>query len=200
MSQDDTAIATLVGSRICHDLASPIGAIANGLELLALSSSGRSPELALVEDSLRGARAALDISRLAFGYASGAENVSAEGLNAVLSAYYAGKPRLTLDCRLSGSLARAHARVITLACLGIETVLPRGGGLSISGTPEATTITATSEHLVADTALWEGLQRDAPLPADDPRHVQFHMLRHCLAARGMVLEHRVTANAFTITF
>ncbi|WP_302059353.1 hypothetical protein [Loktanella salsilacus] len=30
-------LATLIGSRICHDLISPIGAINNGVELMALT-------------------------------------------------------------------------------------------------------------------------------------------------------------------
>jgi histidine phosphotransferase ChpT len=33
-----TEIAALIASRICHDLISPIGAIDNGMELMALSS------------------------------------------------------------------------------------------------------------------------------------------------------------------
>ena len=42
-------IAALISSRICHDMASPLGAISNGLELLELSGVSPSPELALIK-------------------------------------------------------------------------------------------------------------------------------------------------------
>ena len=34
VTQNNVDLAALIGSRICHDLISPIGAITNGLELL----------------------------------------------------------------------------------------------------------------------------------------------------------------------
>ena len=42
MTQD---IAALLGSRICHDLISPLGAISNGVELLEMSGAQMGPEL-----------------------------------------------------------------------------------------------------------------------------------------------------------
>jgi len=40
----------LIGSRICHDLISPVGAINNGLELLLMSGMNMSPEVALIDE------------------------------------------------------------------------------------------------------------------------------------------------------
>ena len=40
-------IAALLGSRICHDLISPIGAISNGVELLMLDGVAKGPEMTL---------------------------------------------------------------------------------------------------------------------------------------------------------
>ncbi len=60
MSSDDTPqspdLAALIGSRICHDLISPIGAIGNGLELLSMAGAG-GPEVALISDSVSNANA-----------------------------------------------------------------------------------------------------------------------------------------------
>ena len=54
----DAHLATLVGSRLCHDLISPVGAIQNGLELLALSGGGAtSPEMALISEGFSGNKA-----------------------------------------------------------------------------------------------------------------------------------------------
>ena len=48
MGYSNINIAALIGSRICHDLISPIGAINNGLELLTMTGVAQSPELALI--------------------------------------------------------------------------------------------------------------------------------------------------------
>ena len=54
-------IVSLVGSRLCHDLISPLGAIGNGVELLQMAGDWpglkESPEMSLIEDALRAARA-----------------------------------------------------------------------------------------------------------------------------------------------
>ena len=74
MPHDPSDLATALGSRICHDLASPLGALMAGLDLLEMS--GRpSPELALMRESVEGARATLDLLRLAFGPAGAGEAI-----------------------------------------------------------------------------------------------------------------------------
>ena len=50
-------LSALLGSRICHDLISPLGAIGNGVELLAMAGSGNSPEIALIAESVENANA-----------------------------------------------------------------------------------------------------------------------------------------------
>src|SRR5690606_36320108 len=76
-------LGALVASRICHDLVNPLGAIGNGVELLALTTgfgpaagpqgaslqgtAGGSPELALIAESTTHAAARARLFRLAFG-------------------------------------------------------------------------------------------------------------------------------------
>jgi len=43
MAQDPLSLAKLIASRICHDLISPVGAIANGMELVALTGADITP-------------------------------------------------------------------------------------------------------------------------------------------------------------
>ena len=53
-------LASLVAARLCHDLVSPLGAIGNGVELIEMGgqpASGKSPEMALISDSVAAARA-----------------------------------------------------------------------------------------------------------------------------------------------
>ena len=198
MPQDDPALDQVIGSRICHDLASPLGAVANGLELLTLSGMGNSAELALVQDSLRGAKAVLDISRLAYGRTAPGESLSAEAFRKITTDYYAGKPRLSLDWQLPVSQSRARAQIILLACLAAEQAVPRGGSLRVEGDTQSARITARGTPPTPDQGLWDGVTGKAPLPAPDPRQAHFHMLRHCLDAHGMTVTTRLDADAFVV--
>lgn len=62
-------LESLIGSRICHDLISPIGAIHNGIELLMLGQTKDVPdeEMSLIFDSCRHAENKVKFFRLAFG-------------------------------------------------------------------------------------------------------------------------------------
>ena len=69
---EDTALAALISSKICHDLAGQIGAINNGLELLEEENDEdtRYYALELIHNSAKAAWAQLDFHRLAFGASS----------------------------------------------------------------------------------------------------------------------------------
>lgn len=198
MVQDDPALSALIGSRICHDLASPLGAIANGLELLSLSGLGKSAELSLIQDSLRGAVATLDLSRLAFGRADPGDMVDAHDLHSILAAYYASRPRMALDWQVAGPLDRPHAQIIVLLCLGLERALPRGGQIRAARAHARIEVSALSSTLTPDLALWDGVKSGTALPEPDPRTAQFNMLHYCLAMQGLTLDHTLTDGAFTV--
>lgn len=63
MGQSNINLAALIGSRICHDLISPIGAINNGLELLGMSDTPEGPELELISESVGNASARIRFFR-----------------------------------------------------------------------------------------------------------------------------------------
>ena len=64
MPHDPTELAALIGSRICHDLVSPIGAIGNGVELLAMAGAA-GPEVRLIAESVAAANARIRFFRIA---------------------------------------------------------------------------------------------------------------------------------------
>lgn len=70
-------LAALIASRVCHDVISPVGAIANGLEVLEEEKDESMREMAmdLVRQSALQASAKLQFARLAFG-ASGSAGAS----------------------------------------------------------------------------------------------------------------------------
>ncbi len=67
-------LAALLCSRVCHDIISPVGAIINGLEVLAEDSTDDMRKFAfdLIQQSARKASAKLQFARLAFGAAGSA--------------------------------------------------------------------------------------------------------------------------------
>ena len=71
---NDLEFAALLVSRVCHDLVSPVGAVVNGLEVLADETdvAMRADALRLVAISAEQAVARLQFARLAYGAAGSA--------------------------------------------------------------------------------------------------------------------------------
>src|SRR5512134_174684 len=66
----DLDLAALLCSRVCHDIISPVGAIANGLELMddpETDAAMRATALDMVRSSAKTATAKLKFCRIAFG-------------------------------------------------------------------------------------------------------------------------------------
>src|SRR5678815_4024799 len=67
-------LAALLCSRVCHDLISPVGAIANGLEVMEEGKDEETNKFAmdLIKKSAKTASAKLQFCRIAFGAAGSA--------------------------------------------------------------------------------------------------------------------------------
>ena len=91
--------ASLLCSRLCHDLLSPVGAINNGLELLADETDPEMRErcLDLLAESARASANKLKFFRLAFGAAGGFENdVDTREAKAAIEGLYGADGRVAL--------------------------------------------------------------------------------------------------------
>ena len=103
----DLDLAALLCSRLCHDLLSPVGALTNGLELLA---DEKDPEMRqrcfeLLEQSARTSTDKLKFFRLAFGAAGGfGELVPINEARAVIDALVAGNARISINWVLGGDV------------------------------------------------------------------------------------------------
>jgi histidine phosphotransferase ChpT len=135
MSVESIELASLLCSRLCHDLLSPVGALSNGLELLA---DEKDPEMRkrcfeLLEQSARISADKLKFFRLAFGAAGGfGEMVPVHEARAVIDALVGNNGRIDVQWALSGdSLPKPAVKVLlNLSLIGIE-ALVRGGTLDI---------------------------------------------------------------------
>lgn len=176
MQNISVSLAALVGSRLCHDLISPIGAIQNGLELLALTGGGKdSPELALIQDSCESATARIRFFRVAFGFASETQSMSAREIMSTLEAVTKGT-RLRTHWTAEGDQSRRDVQLCYLAHLCCESALPMGGSATIDRDAAGWTVRASGPRVNTDTAFWDHLNGIAPLDAPPADKVHFALL------------------------
>lgn len=180
-------LTSLLGSRICHDLISPLGAIGNGLELLEMTGGGVGPEMDLISQSVRNANARIRFFRVAFGTAGQGQTVSKAELGSILEESYAGG-RIGLSHDLGPDISRRDARAALLVMLCVESALPRGGSVSVAGGTGTWAITAQSPHISFDPAMWSGAANADGLRAAE---VQFALLPDAMrqAHRSLSVNH-----------
>ncbi|MCB1387936.1 MAG: histidine phosphotransferase [Rhodobacteraceae bacterium] len=180
-------LAALVGSRLCHDLVSPLGAIGNGVELLRMLHQG-SDELELIEQAVTAAQAKVLLFRLAFGVAQPGQEVRGPDVAEALGAL-ALHGRISLETALPSALPRIAARRLALAALCAESALAWGGNLHVL----PGSVTARAERMRLDPALWDPMA--AGTAVADPVAATVHFA--LLALEGDVSVHR-DADAVTI--
>lgn len=169
---DRAELCALLGSRICHDLISPIGAIGNGLELLMMDQGAVSAELALVAQSVAQANARVRFFRLAFGAASTEARQSLSEVRSILSDLTQGG-RLTIDWTSGADLSRIDVKILFLLIQCLEAALPYGGRITVTESGGRWTLQAQAERLRIDTTLWAVLADPTAAPEITPAQVQF---------------------------
>ena len=141
----DLQLAELMAARLCHDLVGPIGAVANGIELLGDGGSGDAEVTGLIAVSARQATKRLQWFRVAFGSASGLPSSAmfAETRRLALGLFEDG--RVTLEWAAPEAAAEAAATreaakiVLNLTLVALE-CLPRGGAVQVQVSPKPTSL------------------------------------------------------------
>jgi histidine phosphotransferase ChpT len=153
-------LADLIGSRLCHDLVNPLGAIGNGVELLEMSggAAASGPEMDLIRDAVRDAQARLRFFRIAFGAAGAQQIVSAREAREIAEAPYRAT-RLTPDWTIAADLPRSQVKLAYLMMLCAETALPLGGDMRVAQDGAGRwRIEVGASKLRHDEALWNVLR------------------------------------------
>jgi histidine phosphotransferase ChpT len=128
-------LASLLCSRLCHDMLSPVGAMTNGLELLADEKDVemRKRCFELLEQSAKTSADKLRFFRLAFGAAGGyGEQVPVEEPRELVETLVGNNGRIQLTWSVAdATLPKPAVKVLlNLALMGIE-ALVRGGTLEV---------------------------------------------------------------------
>ncbi|MFT7594345.1 MAG: histidine phosphotransferase ChpT [Paracoccaceae bacterium] len=182
MGETNVNLAALIGSRICHDLISPIGAISNGLELLDLAGGAQGPEMDLIADSVGDAGARIRFFRIAYGAASEQMLGRAEVVS-VLDDMLRGA-RLKVQWAPLDPQPRAEVRLAFLALQCLETAMPYGGTVRILAEGGVWTAIGKADKLNVDDNLWSDMGTPGTTPKITPAQVQFALLPAVAADLG----------------
>jgi histidine phosphotransferase ChpT len=186
----------LVASRICHDLISPIGACANGAELLNMG--GGAEETALIAESAANAAGRVRFFRIAFGQSDASQSVSFKEIAATLASI--STDRLSFDWRAKGDVPRLQAQAVFLCILCLERAMPRGGIVTIKHIEDGWSLTAEAANLLITEALWEPLSQSLTPAEVIPATVSFALLPDCVEQMGRKLSIRMTDTRILMQF
>ena len=191
MMESEVDLASLLCSRLCHDLLSPVGAMNNGLELLA---DEHDPEMRqrcmdLLAESAKSAADKLKFFRLAFGAAGGfGSEVDPADAKAVIEPLVTASGRTTLDWAVPPAFMPKRAIKILLNLVLIANdALVRGGTLFVGAESREgeheIVIRASGPKIVMDQAIRATLAGDLDASLVDSRNAAAWMARN-LAIRG----------------
>jgi histidine phosphotransferase ChpT len=176
-------LSALLGSRLCHDLIGPIGAIGNGVELLMLAGAGRGDEVALISESVTALNARIRFFRVAFGIARPDQAIARTEVTAILADLFPSG-RITVTWTSPSALPREEVKSVFLLLLCAEQALRSGGKITILRDEAGWSLTLSSPRLRHDPDLWS-LIETATLPPDlEPAQVQFPLAGQALATLG----------------
>ena len=128
-------LASLLCSRLCHDLLSPVGALNNGLELLADEQDPEMRErcLELLAESAHASAAKLKFFRLAFGAAGGfADEVDTREARVAIEGLFGGDGRIQLGWVIDEpTMSKSALKILLNLVLIAGDALIRGGRLDV---------------------------------------------------------------------
>lgn len=184
--------ASLLCSRLCHDLLNPVGALNNGIELLADETDPGMREqcMGLLGDSARVSAAKLKFYRLAFGSAGGyGETLPGYEVRSAVEGMFAGSGKLAIEWLVSDdTLGKLAAKVLLNLALIAGESLPRGGvlmvGLERVGNAFDIAIRGEGPRLTLDADIRRALAGDLPDEEVSSRTVAAAMVRRLVSDQG----------------
>ena len=184
-------LASLLCSRLCHDLLSPVGALNNGIELLADEQDPEMRErcLELLAESAKASANKLKFFRLAFGAGGGfAAEIDTREARGALEGLYGPEKRIELGWMVAGDrLPKGAVKLLLNLAMIAGDALVRGGRLDIGAerSDEAIemVIRAEGPRVLVDPVLRETIVNGGANGSVEPRAAGA-WLAHGLAAEA----------------
>lgn len=191
MSETEIDFASLLCSRLCHDLLSPVGAMNNGLELLA---DEHDPEMRqrcmdLLAESAKAAADKLKFFRLAFGAAGGfGSEVDPKEARLVIEPLVTASGRTSLEWAVpAGMMPKRAVKILLNLVLLANDALVRGGTLFVGAEArdgeQEIVIRAGGPKIVMDSSIRDALTGKLDSSMVDSRTAAAWMA-HSLASQG----------------
>ena len=192
-------LAALLGSRICHDLISPIGAISNGLELMMMDGSQGGPEMVLISESVANANARIRFFRVAYGVAQAEQRMGRSEVQSIVSDLTRGG-RLQIDWQSEADLLRREVKIAFLLIQCLESAMAYGGKIQVVMRDGRWLMTGTANRLRIEAELWEILVLPDSSAAVAPSQVQFPLVAEELSKSQLRLTTELTATEIRLNF
>lgn len=201
-----TDLAALLCSRLCHDLLSPVGALSNGLELLA---SEHDPEmrkrcLELLDQSAKISADKLKFFRLAYGAAGGfGYEVPTDEPRDLIRALVSANERIDLQWAVGDDMLPKPAVkvLLNLTAMAID-ALVRGGTLAVgaerrNGATEIA-VRAAGPRVAFDANIGKALDGSINPAELSGRTAPAHMVRLLVEELGGGLQFALTPDALVM--
>jgi len=184
-------LASLLCSRLCHDLLSPVGALNNGIELLADEQDADMRErcLELLAESARASANKLKFFRLAFGAGRGfGDEIDTREARSALEGLYGPEKRIEFGWIVAGDrLPKGAVKLLLNLAMIAGDSLVRGGRLDVGAERSEDgiemVIRAEGPRVLVDPVLRETIVKGAAGGIVEPR------------AAGAWLAHELAAEA-----
>jgi len=191
MNPSPVDFASLLCSRLCHDLLSPVGALNNGLELLADETDPAMRErcMELLAESARTSANKLKFFRLAFGAAGGfGDRVDVREARTAIEGLLADNKRIELGWLVeAGDMPKPAIKILLNLSLIAAEALARGGRLDIGGEENGgqleIVVKLEGPRIVLDPEIRRTLVEGAEGESVTPRAAAAYLV-HALAAQA----------------
>ena len=187
----DLDLAALLCSRVCHDVISPVGAIANGLELIddpEMDEETKETALAMVRSSARTASAKLKFCRIAFGAAGSAGAVIDMGEAGEIAKAFVGDEKVKLDWQAPReNRPKQQVKLVLNMLLMALAGIPRGGVVTVSAEGDGFIARAVGDRAKVPEAIAQVVDGTADLATLDARLVQPYYAKQLAQSAGLIL-------------
>lgn len=196
----------LLASRLCHDLIGPLGAIANGVEIIDDAGDGGGPfrdeALGIIADSSAKAAVVLKFYRAAHGGAGDGLGRDGWGETLDLAVPYLEARKLALDlpapetldtfatCLAPDATVPAPGRAARLLLNGLASIallLPVGGRIGLTSGAGGGLVVAGSGRVAKLPPAWAQALAGDPAAPPDASTAQFHFLALLARVAGLTV-------------
>lgn len=192
MSEINITVLELLSSKICHDLISPVGAVANGVEFLEeMGADAGSDVTDLIAYSAKQSSSKLQAFRMAYGAGGADSGIKPEDVHKLFGSLIELDGKITQNWDPYAPIGPEYERppalgkVMMLCFLTCIEALPKGGEVTV--TPEGSemlTITAKGADAGLKPLSLKALNGDMTVEGLDPKLVHGYMVNHVATSYG----------------